>query len=407
MVLVLMALLPAAGCGTDALDVPPAPTGSSQADGGVQHTVGFVGYVYDGALGSRLTSYTIEAMTRDAIIEGTVSEDGRYLVGDISVWDDFTIVITASGYRSFVSHNAQVGVPPELDGSDDIGDLYTSQTLHYDAYLFPTDLEAPEATLTVTTPVVGEVVSGKMRLRPTTRSELADELAETPAGVPGQVWENDEDLQADAVTKNFTTGSVTISEGELVYGVSYQVSIYDVDGYQPFQGVLLAGQEVEKTFELTPVAYEPLEVLSDDIADCTPPSSPYESSAAEVTITFNYEVECGEGYDDGCEEALDDSLAISSPNDDGDEDVNELRADLSPSQQERATSISFDGEAIALSWDPSAGLADQDPDDPFVSVTYGGGAVNLSQVFIQRVGMPLSVQPLSELIGSATITCSQ
>ena len=93
----------AAGCGSDAIDIALAPP--------TTHTVSFVGYLYDGASGSRLSGYTISALALTTEVAGTVDTEGRYTVGELSVWDDFTISIDADGYRPFRAHNAAVGLP--------------------------------------------------------------------------------------------------------------------------------------------------------------------------------------------------------------------------------------------------------------------------------------------------------
>lgn len=389
-----LVLLPAPACGVDALDIPPA--------GVVQHTATFVGNVFDGASGARISSYGITLQVADTQSAGAVDGAGRYNVGPISVWDDFTVLITASGHRAFVSHNRQVGVPADLVGSDDISDLATHQTFHFDAYLFPTDLVAPPVTLNVKTPIAGEAPAGKIRLRPSTPSLLADEGVETPAGVPGQVWDNDEDLQANVVNQEFAGGVVSLQEGDLVYGVTYRVDIYDVPGYQPLSGTYQAGVEADKSFTLTEAVHEPLEVVSSTIDVCTAPAAPSETNSAVVLIEFNQSIELGStGYAGGNAEAIDDGLQISSPDQDGDLSQNSLQADGSSGVQERSTSISVNGNELQLSWNPSVGLAVADADDPILQVTYGG----LTNVTIQRAGGPASATALSAVLGINAITC--
>src|SRR4051812_26111670 len=84
--------LPLTGCGSGDDNNP-------QAAGQGKHDVYFNGYVYDGADGSRLQGYTLEVQYRDAIMPGTVAPDGRYQLGPIPVFQDYTISITANGYR--------------------------------------------------------------------------------------------------------------------------------------------------------------------------------------------------------------------------------------------------------------------------------------------------------------------
>src|SRR5262249_14424743 len=117
----------------------------------------------------------------------------------------------------------------------------------------PAGLKAPAVQLSVhKDSAMGELASGRVRIRPTSESLLADTRAEQPAGVGNQIWENDEDLQAKSIDKDFTNGEINLAEGELVYGVHYLVSIYDVDGYQPFEGNITAGVDSSRTLVLTP-----------------------------------------------------------------------------------------------------------------------------------------------------------
>lgn len=383
-----------AACGGDELTIPPSEP--------VQHTVRFVGNAYDGATGERLADYTIEVMVADAVTTGAVSEDGRYSVGPIGVWDDFSVLIAADGYRDFRSHNAHVGLPLEFVGSDDIADLPTQQTLHFDAYLFPSDLQAPGVTFTIQTPVAGETPEGRIRLRPSSASVLADEGAETPAGVEGQVWTNDEDLQNDTITDVFSGGTYQVTEGALVYGVTYEVAIWDVQGYQPFQGTYQAGIEADKSFTLSEEVHEPIVVVSSTIDSCSVTGGTNGTAEAAVTILFNQAIEFAEPtYPEGNEEALDDNFSMNTTDCDGDLVDNELATDSSPNAQELGTSITISGSTLELSWDASAGLVGKDVQDLITSATYGG----LALIQIQRLDGPASATSLSAVIGQGSITC--
>ncbi len=373
---------------------PPAPP--------VGHTVSFVGYVYDGATGARLDGYTLDLLIADGTVAGAVDGEGRFLAGPLSVWDDFTVVIGGDGYRAFRSHNARVGLPPELAQSDDIAEIATHQTLHFDAYLFPSSLQAPAVTFSITTPT-GTAPSGTLRLRPVSKSLLEDSADETPSGVPGQLWENDEDLQSQTLSRSFSDGQLALNAGDLVYGVTYQVSIFDVQGFQPFEGTYTAGVETNKTFQLEEELAEPLVVVSSSANACTPPAQPTAMSGAIITIELNHNIEeASTGYPGGAAEALDDGLVISSPDLDGDLVENLLKPDLSNAVQERAVSLDITGDTLTISWNPSLGLESPiDPDDPIVSVTYTG----LGNVQIQRAGSPSSAVALSTLLGVSSLTC--
>lgn len=381
--------------------------GCSSAEGPaplvIEHTASFTGFVYDGASGSQLTAYTIEALVRDVQLAGSVAADGRFALGPIGVWSDYTVIISADGYRLFRSHNPKVGLPPELSGSDDIASISSRRVLYFDAYLFPMDLQAPGAIFTISTPVEGESVGGSIRLRPISPSLLADEGAEIPAGVAGQIWYNDEDLQGQSVADTFGGGSYELAAGALLYGVTYLVDIYSVAGYQPFQGTYVAGVEAGKTFTLEPEVSEPLVLVSSNADSCSPPSSPNVTEGAVVVLQFNQDIELvNTGYPGGAAEAADDGISISSPDANSNGTVNTLKDDLSNSAQERGVSLSTNGGTLQITWDPSAGLVTKDAGDPIASVTYGG----LANVELRRQGAPQSLTSLAALIGTGSITCS-
>jgi len=384
------------GC-ADAEQIAP-PTAGAQ----VQHQVSFDGYAYDAVTGARLTGYSIDAIVGETTVNGTIGTEGRYLVGPVDAWSDFSILIGNSGYRPFLSHNAAIGLPPELAQSDDIADLSTHQTLFFDAYLFPSDLEAPAVTLTIATAIMGEAPDGRIRLRPIGPSLLSDSSTDAPGGVDGQVWINDEDLQGGVISADFSGGTYAINAGELVYGVEYQVDIYDVAGYQPLTGSYSAGIETNKTFTLTEEVGEPVTVVSSTASTCQPPASANATSGATITVEFNQPVEFATtGYPGGPEEALDDGLSIISPDANNDTVQNTLKTDMSDTAQERGVSANISGTTLTINFDPSTGLDIKDAADPIETVTYSG----LGNVSIQRLSAPSSAVTLATLLGVGSVTC--
>src|SRR4029079_7713543 len=87
----------------------------------------FSGRIYDGVSLGRLTDYSIRLEYFDRVIPGTVDENGRYFVGPLLSDADYSIVVVAEGYRSFLSHNERVAktAQPSLE------------SLYYDAFLYP------------------------------------------------------------------------------------------------------------------------------------------------------------------------------------------------------------------------------------------------------------------------------
>lgn len=383
----------AVGCGSD------NKSADSAALAPVTHEVYFDGYAYDGAGGTRLTGYTIDVDFRDQKVSGVVAADGRYYVGPIPAFQDYTVTITANGYRVFRSHNAGFTLPGGDNEAAALAGRSTVQTHFFDAYLFPSSLPAADLTLNIKqlTSTGTPVAAGKVRLRATAASLLADSAAETPTGVPGQLWTNDEDLQAKPVLKDIAAGKVTVMGPEMVYGVSYLVSIYDVPGFQPFESTVTAGRDGTKTFALTEETAEPLLLVSNTVSNCHPPASPLDPQGAVATFEFSQDIELSPStLPGGNPEIIDSGLSIVSPDTDMDLVRNVLKTNLSSSIQERGGSVTASGKTLTLAWNPSVGLSTNDPQDLITQVTYTG----LTSLFVQPVGKPGSKVSLGSVYGS-------
>ncbi len=255
-------------------------TACSDGHEGGDHTVDFVGFVYDGASRERLTNYTMRAEVGSDTEKADIDEEtGRYVLKGISAYADYSIIIEAEGYRPFASHNSMIGVPRDLSGEAGEGILEKdlTQTLFIDSFLFPTAISPAQVEIEVVLTDSGEDASGTMRLRATNGSFLisgrypsSDPYYEedfprfpgevtAPTGVPEQVWTNDNDLQAEVITEQFSGGEVTISGDQLVYGTSYDIDVYDVEGYQPGSASVLAGLETTAKVALSPIPKAPEE----------------------------------------------------------------------------------------------------------------------------------------------------
>jgi hypothetical protein len=374
-------------CGPDALELPPVAP--------VTHQVEFVGGVYDAASGQRLTEYAIEVMVRDEASPGSItSSTGRFLLGPVSAFDDYSVYIPLKGYREFWSHNGRIGLPAGVtDGVNS-----TSQTRYFDAYLFPSDLQTAAVQFTINTPVAGELTAGVFRMRPTGVSSLSDTETETPAGVAGQVWHNDEDLLAGAITTSFKDSLVKFDAGELVYGVQYQIDVFGVAGYQPLTISYTAGIDTDKTLVLVPEIADALALVMSNADTCTRPNSPDDTESAVVVLEMNYDIE---NADLGNAELLDDNLSIINDNVDMDGFANELNEDMSETELERGTSFLYTGAKLTFKFSPKDGLAEQDLGDTITQVRYAG----LDSFFVQRKGKPTTKVALSSLLGQSMITC--
>jgi hypothetical protein len=368
---------------------------------GPSHNVFLVGQVYDGATGARLTGYSLTIYYRDQKIDAQVSDTGRFVVKDLPVFQDYTVEISAPGYRAFRSHNAGFNVPNP--GTLKAGEVSSTQTFYFDAYMFPSNLVAPAVTLNVRKGTsTGMPASGKVRIRPTSLSSLADMAPELPIGVGAQLWVNDEDLQAKPIARDFNA-TIALAAGELVYGVRYQVNIYEVAGYQPFEGTLLAGTEVAKTFVLQEETGDPLTGVMANTA-CRPPTTPNDVMASVISFEFSLDVELATiGTAGGYPEIVDNAFDMTSPDTTINGMRNTLALNTSSGVQERGTSMSVSGKTLTFAWNPAIGLAMKDPADVISQTRW-----SVTSVRVQPAGKPGQAASLQQLFPLVpfTINCN-
>jgi hypothetical protein len=394
---------------------------------GGDNQVFFVGYVYDGASGARLDKSAITKvgiLYGDTQIKVDVQDDGRFISRDpLPTWRDYTVSIDATGYRSFVSYNTGVDVPASLAMTNGVAQASTTQTLDFTAYVFPVTLKSPALTLTVTVPdaltsvPTSSKVNGTMRLRPQGPPSVQVGGPSVQFGSPAnRLWSNDEDLLTQTVVKTFTDGTVNLDPGELVYGVAYEVSVFDVAGFQPFSSgnsSLVAGTVSSRTFALLPDMKDPLSIVVNDATACVPPLGSDTSYGGKVTLTFNAPIELvGATY----REDFDNLLSITFPSaPSGSPSVLycplKSSSSTDPTTQERGSKIEVSGASLIFSFNPSVGLATTYFGSPcmapptITTVTYGGA----SSLTLQPVGDPARRRSLSDMLierrFSSAVTC--
>ena len=250
------------------------------------HKVSFVGEVYNVATGQKLSSgqYTMFIRVGTSRRECEVDEDGRFSCGAISALDDYSVEVQSAGFRPFISHNAREGVPEDLVLADELLSKGTKRVLFYNCYLSPDNLVGPEVTLQIRGGS-NTTLSGSARVSPLALSTLSDETDEdTLPGVGQQVWENDQDLLGTRLAFDFSNGTLVIPAGQLLAGVPYQISVYNVPGYVPTQQNFNAATG-PFTINLTSAATLPLEFIS-----YTPASSATPSANGALDIQFNQPV---------------------------------------------------------------------------------------------------------------------
>jgi hypothetical protein len=347
----------------------------------------FFGDVYDGVTGEHVKQYHIALEYFGRRYEGSLDASGGFQLPAVPANNDYSVYIDAPGFRPFVSHQGQFA---------DV--VHADRSFHYEAYLFSNSVVVSDVPVNITLSDSPRLPSGSIRLRPTQPSALYDTPAETPSGVPGQVWINSNDLLAETVWADFKDGAATLPGAKLVYGVPYQVTVLNVPGYQlhqddktPFQ----AGLDGRRAFVLAPLTTTPLQLayLSTRTGNPTPDGS--------LTLVFNQAAEFDPRGNIGYyREAIDNAFSISSVDSNNNNVVNVLNANLDPNLQERGTDFKLDGQQLVFTWDRTRGLRTTDPGDTIQSVTYGG----LDQIQLRRAGgNAADVVRLSDLVGSTSV----
>ncbi len=350
-------------------------------------TRAFTGDVHDGVTGVHLTMYDIAVDYAGHYERGTLDARGGFHLPPIPALQDFSVYIDAEGYRPFVAHQGQW-----LDS------VHGDRSFYYLAYVFADKVPVEDVPFLITLRNSTELPSGSLRLRPTDLSAVYNDPIEQPAAVPGQVWQNDNDLLSKTVWMDFMGGNATVKGTDLVYGVPYQVSVFNVPGYELLQSyVFQAGINDRVTLQLDRLIVPRLSVSYISTQSGNP------SPDGTVTIVLNEPAEFDplESSLD-IKNSIDDNFSIFSPDTNANLQRNVLRINTDATTQERGTSIELaqGGQAIVLRWNKDAGLLTQDPGDRIGTITYGGlGGVRLRPVG----GNASDVVTLANIVGSTSI----
>jgi hypothetical protein len=424
--------------------------GACSNDTPAQNRVFFVGYAYDGASGARLDKTKLSKVSiayGEKTIAFDIADDGRFTsVDPLPTWQDYTVKIEADGYRSFASYNVGVDVPASLAMTNGVAQAATTQTLDFSASLFPVAVKAPKFSLTIqgvdsmTGMPVTDKIDGQIRLRPQAAPTIliGGSSATTPAK---RLWTNGEDLLTQTIVKPFMNGSAVVDEGEMVYGVSYELTIYGVDGYQPciFTGpppstatgmtncgwtlanngfsstviasnpTIVAGFVTSENFQLIVEAQDPLRIVNIDGATCAPPSPMSSVFGGKVTLTFNSDIEIvsstlAEDIDNGI------SLSVPQPQPPQYSSYCTLRPASGDPAQERGSKVEVGTDTLTFSFNPTIGIATSSTSScmlppSITSITYYSGNPTIS---VQPKGQPTRKRTLSSLLtdkGLSQITC--
>jgi hypothetical protein len=350
----------------------------------------FLGYVYDGVSNERLGGgdYSLTLSYDRQEFEADVDDSGRFYVGPLEPFHDYTITISADGYRDFYAAEPLLSGPARGEEG--------AQSQLFEAYVFPTSVEAPALAFTIRTPD-GTAPSGMLRVSPADDNGTSDISLDgsIDGSVESQVWSNDADRKFATVVKEVEDGSVAFDAGELVYGVLYNATLFSSDGYQFNAFSFTAGVTGDSNIVVPRLGEQPITL----IANSLDLENLHEN--AEVVLTFNQAVQLSPSVQSSViEEAIDDGFGILSPDSDADAEANTLTLTDEDDAREKGTSLEIDGDSLRLRW----ARADEnfetvDPDDPILAASY-----DISRIVLRPEGGRANEEvTLAELLGSATI----
>ena len=337
----------------------------------------FTGYIYDGVSNDRLGDGNDDGFAlwvtfgKETLKASVNDETGRFWVGPVEPFHDYTVTVDAGeSYRPFyASQSFLTGAARGADGM---------QSQLFEAFVFPSPdvLPSPALTFTVQTPD-GALPNGQMRVTP--NNDVGESVlnlqGDIDGSVDGQVWENDADRKFETVLKAVEDGVASFAEGELVYGVEYEATVFAADGYGLQSFTFRAGVTDDQTVVLPRLTEQALALVSNSVD--------YDDDGldenATIVLTFNQDIELSPRFTvDSVNEAFDDDFSILSPDADADGDENELLLEDEDDVQEHGASFEIAGNTLTLTWArDDSNFEVQDDDDPIASATYDVSSIRL------------------------------
>jgi hypothetical protein len=355
----------------------------------------FTGWAYDGVSNRRLeeSEYDIFLTYGQKTVPGSINPDtGRFWVGPVEPFHDYFIQINADGYRQFyAAESFLVNAARGADGT---------QSQLFEAFLFPEDLLSPELTFTIQTPD-GTQPDGQIRVTPANDvgESILNLQGDIDGSVDGQVWDNDADRKFETVVADVEGGVVTFAEGDLVYGVEYEATVFAADGYALQGFTFRSGVTDNQTVVLPRLTEQALAITANSLDYDDDGLDPF----ATIVLTFNQNIELSLRIDEGSvREAFDDNVSIGSSDFDGDMEVNQLlTVDTDEDDAlENGARFTIDGNTLTLSWDRDPGnFFVQDDDDPITSATY-----DLSNIRLKPAGERTGREVQLSVLYQATVT---
>jgi hypothetical protein len=325
----------------------------------------FSGYALDGVTGRAIAGYELQLIFGTTTKKARVDRDtNRFTVGGLPEAQDYAVRITADGYRPFESSNGQFQFQTETEAF-----AGGRRDFVYVAYLYPTSIVAPDTTINVflddnTTPAG----NGTVRLTPTQQASDV-ETDFTPVGA--QVWRNTLDQLTGTQSAALTNGVATFSGANLVYGVTYDINVFGVPGYQPDSGDdITIGDLVIDDISLESNASPAIVVqyISSDIYRGQVPAS----TPVSLTFVFNRPVELLPNTAGVAANAVDLDSDFTVPDTNNNGNTLTYCTSMSDTDAECGWSVTVSGNTLTITGTRSLDITTDDTGDRVSSVTFGG-----------------------------------
>lgn len=352
----------------------------------------FTGRVYDGVTRQPLTGYKIQLQYKQSTVNGSVAKDGTYYVGPLPALTDYSVAISATGYRAFLSVNVMRNSTGSCTALDDC--TTQDENYYYDAYVFPTALQTPAQTITVyQTDNAGVPATGMMRFIPNNAVNVPASSLENSEAVAIDQWQNTSDAQFGTVTAPIANGVVQLAAGALVYGASYNVTVYGVPGYAIDANTsFTAGSDGDVSVNLNP-SQSTGNLYYTFISNRAPTAA----GSATITFVFSQPITLASDstqsfYDDKVSNGS--SFTSADANKDGIQNVAVTPAATS-TLNEFGIDVKVSGNALTITSSlPASAFAQKDagtPPDPINTFTFGNlGSIKIVSTANPSVGIALT-----------------
>lgn len=363
----------------------------------------FSGYAIDGVTGRAITNYELELVFGTTTKSARVDRDtSRFTVGGLPEARDYTVRISADGYRPFESINAAIDYDTEDEEFAD-----GRKGFIFVAYLYPTSLTAPDTTINVFFgDSIAPVPNGTVRLTP---AAVSSSLETDFAPIGGQVWQNTLDRLTGAQSVQIANGVASFPGANLVYGVQYDISVFGVAGYQADLNETITVGNVT-AYDMTLVSSaDPVLVRQYDSRDIYRGQVPA-STPISLTYVFNRAIELSPTQAQGAAvNSLDLNSNFTLNDADGDAAVITPCMSVGDLDAECGWTITVSGNTLTLSGVRASDIQTDDPGDRVTSVTFGGfGGITIRPVGATSTSQDRTLQQLNPMMAtSVTVALAQ